>query len=61
MMTKNGRGIFWVSSVVFRSRIVYTGDKRPTDADEDRLHHSAHEHCFIANSVKTEITVDRSG
>ena len=59
-LTKNERGISWVSSVVLRPRIVYGVDRRPTDADEDRLHHAAHEQCFIANSVKTEITVERS-
>src|ERR1044071_1309719 len=30
MMTKNERGIPWVSSVVLRPRIVYTGAKTPT-------------------------------
>ena len=24
----------------------------------DKMHHAAHENCFIANSVKTEITVE---
>jgi organic hydroperoxide reductase OsmC/OhrA len=36
-------------------RIVYGGDKQPTAADVDHLHHLAHEQCYIANSVKTEI------
>jgi len=56
-MTKNERGATWVSSVELRPRIVYRGDKRPSKADEDRLHHLAHEQCFIANSVKTSIAV----
>jgi organic hydroperoxide reductase OsmC/OhrA len=59
-MTKNERGVAWVSRVVLQPRISYQGEKRPSGADEDRLHHSAHEQCFIANSVKTEITVQRS-
>jgi organic hydroperoxide reductase OsmC/OhrA len=29
----------------------------PAPADEERLHHLAHEQCFIANSIKTEVTV----
>jgi len=57
-MTKNEHGVPWVSSVVLRPRIVYGGDRRPSRDEEDRLHHAAHEQCFIANSVKTEITVD---
>ena len=56
-MTKNERGVPWVSSVVLSPRIVYAGDKRPSPEEEERLHHLAHEQCFIANSVKTEITV----
>ena len=59
-MTKNDRGVPWVSTVTLRPRIAYAGDSRPSDADADRLHHAAHEQCFIANSVKTEITVRRS-
>jgi organic hydroperoxide reductase OsmC/OhrA len=59
MMTKNEKGIPWVSSVALRPRIVYAGERRPSAEDESRLHHGAHEQCFIANSVKTEVTVQR--
>ncbi|MEP7306732.1 MAG: OsmC family protein [Acidobacteriota bacterium] len=58
-LTKNERGVPWVSAIVLRPRLVYGGDKRPTVADEDKLHHLAHEQCFIANSVKTVVTVDK--
>jgi organic hydroperoxide reductase OsmC/OhrA len=61
ILSKNDRGVPWVSAVTLQPRITYTGDKRPSEADEDRLHHAAHEQCFIANSVKTDITVRRSG
>jgi organic hydroperoxide reductase OsmC/OhrA len=57
-MTKNAAGAMWVSHVTLRPRIIYAGEKRPGPADIERLHHSAHEQCFIANSVKTEITVE---
>jgi organic hydroperoxide reductase OsmC/OhrA len=57
VMTKNEKGVPWVSSVTLRPQIVYSGDKRPTPADEEHLHHLAHEQCFIANSIKTEVTV----
>ena len=59
-MAKNDKGVPCVSAVVLKPRIVYAGEKRPSSAEEDRLHHDAHEQCFIANSVKTDITVDRS-
>lgn len=56
-MTKNERGVPWVSTVTLRPQITYGGDQRPSADDESRLHHLAHEQCFIANSVRTEITV----
>jgi organic hydroperoxide reductase OsmC/OhrA len=58
VMTKNERGAPWVSAVALRPRIAYSGDKLPAPGDEERLHHLAHEQCFIANSVKTEVTVE---
>jgi len=56
-MTKNEKGVSWVSSVTLNPRISYSGEKLPTPVDEERLHHIAHEQCFIANSIKTEVTV----
>ena len=58
-MTKNAQGVPWVNSVVLRPRIMYEGDKRPSAGEEERLHHAAHEQCFIANSVKTDIRVEQ--
>lgn len=57
LMTKNERGVPWVSTVTLRPHIVWGGEKRPASADIERLHHAAHDQCFIANSVKTEIVV----
>jgi organic hydroperoxide reductase OsmC/OhrA len=57
VMTRGDTGTRWVSLVTLHPRIVYGGDKQPTVADEERLHHAAHEQCFIANSIRTEVTV----
>ena len=57
VMQKNEGGAIWISAVTLNPRIAYGGEKRPSADDEERLHHLAHEQCFIANSVKTEITV----
>lgn len=56
-MPKNEKGVPWVSSVTLHPKIIYSGAKLPTPTDEAHLHHLAHEQCFIANSVKTTITV----
>jgi len=60
VMTKNERGSLWVSSVVLHPRIEYVGTP-PSPEVEEELHHKAHEGCYIANSVKTEITVAKVG
>jgi organic hydroperoxide reductase OsmC/OhrA len=56
IMTRNERGVEWISRVVLRPRIEYVGGQ-PAAEQVERLHHAAHEQCYIANSVKTEITV----
>ena len=55
-MSKNERGVSWVDHVELRPEIVWEG-AAPTQAVIDELHHHAHEQCFIAASVKTNITV----
>ena len=60
VMAKNELGIPWISVVTLNPRIVYSGEKLPTQADEDKLHHLAHEQCFIANSIKTQVVVAKS-
>jgi organic hydroperoxide reductase OsmC/OhrA len=57
VMRKNERGAVWVAAVTLRPRVAYGGVTRPTAEEIDRLHHLAHEQCFIANSVKTEISL----
>ena len=61
VMSKNDRGLSWISAITLRPEIVYGGDKMPTPADVDRLHQVAHEQCFIANSIKTQVTVEKKG
>jgi organic hydroperoxide reductase OsmC/OhrA len=57
VVTKNEKGEPWISRVTLHPRIVYSDGKRPARAEEERLHHLAHEQSFIANSVRTEVVV----
>jgi organic hydroperoxide reductase OsmC/OhrA len=57
-MTKNERGVMWVSVVTLHPKIEYAGEKKPAPDEEARLHHAAHDQCFIANSVKTVVKVE---
>ena len=58
VITKNERKVPWVSTVTLNPRIVFSGAKLPTRAEQEHLHHESHEQCFIANSVKTEVVVE---
>jgi len=44
-------GRVWVSTVTLHPQIVWSG----TRSEELALHHAAHDECFIANSVKTDV------
>lgn len=57
VLTKNEKGVPWMSLVTLNPKITYSGDKRPTPDEEKHLHHLAHEQCYIANSIKTEVVV----
>ena len=54
VMTKNEKGRYWVSEVTLHPRIDWEGDA-PDAVTQQELHHLAHEECFIANSVRTEV------
>lgn len=56
-MSKNAKGKLFVSNVVLAPKVTFT-----TEVDAatlEQLHHKAHEECFIANSVLTEVRVER--
>ncbi len=56
-MERVAPGRMAVTRVTLRPKIAWQG-AAPDAAALDDLHHQAHEACFIANSVKSEITVE---
>ena len=47
----------WMSKVTLRPRVHFSG-RAPSESEHRALHERAHEKCFIANSVKTEVVVE---
>lgn len=47
-----------MTKVTLRPRIVWAGDAAPDAAAVADLHHRAHQACFIANSVTSEVVVE---
>jgi organic hydroperoxide reductase OsmC/OhrA len=57
-MEKNAEGKLAITRVVLRQKTKFSGDKQPSKEELDKMNHAAHEQCFIASSVKTEVTVE---
>lgn len=55
-LEKNAEGRLAVTRVELRPDVVF-GPAAPPDEVVAALHHEAHEQCFIANSVRTQVTV----
>ena len=55
---KNAVGKMAMTRVALRPAITFAGERRPTPDETATLHHAAHEACFIANSVTTEVIVE---
>lgn len=55
VMAKNPQGKMVMTVVTLRPDVRFSGDGLPTRAEIDAMHHEAHEACFIANSVRSEV------
>ena len=55
VLEKDAAGRLAMTRVTLRPRVVFSGSRMPAPEEVRRLHHLAHEACFIANSVKTEV------
>lgn len=58
VMEADERGRQSITRVTLRPRVVFGGERQPSLVELERLHHQAHEECFIANSVRTVVTTE---
>jgi organic hydroperoxide reductase OsmC/OhrA len=56
VMSEIEKGRLAVTRVVLRPRVTYATP--PDDETEAAMHHQAHDDCYIANSVRTEVVVE---
>lgn len=54
-MARNAEGRLAMTQVTLRPRVRCVDERQPTSTELQALHRQAHEACFIANSVKTEL------
>ena len=55
IMGRNSGGKTVVATVRLRPLVSFNGAKRPTSEELTAIHHAAHDACFIANSITTEV------
>jgi organic hydroperoxide reductase OsmC/OhrA len=58
IMEKNSEGKLAITRITLRPRIEFSADRAPSAEELQSLHHSAHDECFIANSLKSEVVVE---
>lgn len=56
-MEKGDNGKLWVSRVTLRPRISFAPGTSVGAEQLSEIHHKSHDECFIANSVKTDVSV----
>ena len=57
VLAKNAEGKLAITQVTLRPRITFSGTQ-PDEATLEEMHHESHEQCFIASSVKCEMSVE---
>ena len=60
-MGKDADGQLAMTRVTLRPEVHFSGDRRPAADEISALHHAAHEQCFIARSVKTDVQCEPVG
>jgi organic hydroperoxide reductase OsmC/OhrA len=55
-MTKRESGKEWISKITLAPTIVWIGTA-PSESELAEMHHAAHEGCYIANSIRSEVVV----
>ena len=57
VLAKNGEGRMAITRVTLRPEIAFSGTG-PAPGQLEQLHEKAHEKCYIANSVRSEVVVE---
>lgn len=58
VMAKNADGKMAMTLVTLRPKVIFSANTIPTSDKLAKMHHLAHDNCFIANSVKTQVVVE---
>ncbi len=60
-MARNNAGKMYMKKIILRPDVVFSGERQPVVEEIEEMHRLSHAECFIANSVKTEISIEING
>ena len=58
VMSRNAAGKLAMTRVTLRPDVAFAGERLPTREEIVAMHHAAHDECFIANSVTTDVACE---
>ena len=58
ILEKNEKGKLAVTKIFLKPRAKFSGESRPNLEKIKEMHSKAHHNCFIANSIKCDVTIE---
>ena len=58
VMSRNAQGKLAMTRFTLRPRVRFAGERRPDRFEHERLHHAAHDACYLASSVTAELSCE---
>jgi organic hydroperoxide reductase OsmC/OhrA len=55
IMGKNAHDKLAITRVILRPEVIFWGDRQASREELEAMHHEAHEECFIAHSVNSQV------
>ena len=61
VLAKNSDGKLAMTRATLRPAVKFGGERLPDRSEIEAMHHQAHEECYIASSVKTDVGCEPAG
>tara|TARA_B100000767_G_scaffold266100_1_gene283016 strand:+ start:296 stop:772 length:477 start_codon:yes stop_codon:yes gene_type:complete len=58
ILQKNNQGKYAMTKVTLKPEVIFSSNAKPSLKKFEKMHHQAHQQCFIANSVHTDIVIE---
>lgn len=59
ILDTNAEGKKAMTLITLRPKVAFSGQRQPDQAELDAIHHEAHGECYIANSIKADVVIEK--